>query len=94
MSFRRRSRRCTAIALAALGLAAPVAQARLIDPPLGHHARTHAVATKPVVTVKTADSGLDWGSIGLGAGGFFAIVAGFAGANAVIVRRRRIQAVR
>lgn len=133
MKFHRRFRRGAAIALATFGLAVPAAQARLIDPPLGHDiggmtiqqrsdlrspdARDAArlsdeqqrqvvasrgqgaprpvVTAAPPVTVKPADDGIDLGSVALGAGGFFAVVALFVAGNAAIVARRgRVHAVR
>jgi hypothetical protein len=48
MKSHRRIRRSAAIALAALGLAVPAAQARLVDPPLGHSGPKQGVQSHPL----------------------------------------------
>ena len=71
-SHTRRLARSAAVALAVTVIAAPTAAAR----PIGE---THPIgietgSTTPPTVITTTDSGIDWGSAGLGAGAAGAIV--------------------
>jgi hypothetical protein len=66
-----------AIALAAAALAAPAAQARLIDPPINTFTEEEqrALRGESAPLVVSTDSGFDWGSAAIGAGaGVFAVL--------------------
>jgi hypothetical protein len=103
-----RHRSSIVIALAAVALAAPVAQARPMDPPIGTFTEEEQRALRgesavpapesvPATTaprVQTTASGFDWGSAAVGAGASAGILVLLTAGGLSVGGRRRLRASR
>jgi hypothetical protein len=86
-----RFNRTVAGALAAAALAAPAADARPAQDPVGavHSSSSAELGVPDAPVTRTVETGIDWGSAAIGAGGAAAVLLLTAGGAAALSHRQR-----